>query len=154
MWVELVVAGGDPPELLELADEPLDQVAPPVGLAVEVGVLGLVGPARDDRRDTLPAQGVEQPGGRVRLVGDHRPGLPARPTPPAGAQGAPLEQRPDADQVVTLPAGQVDRHGTAAGVAAEVELGREAAAGAAERLLAGPPPGACRMSVGADDGAV
>src|SRR3712207_8588796 len=33
----------------------------PVRLAVEVGVVGLVGPARDHRDDPFPAQGVEQP---------------------------------------------------------------------------------------------
>jgi hypothetical protein len=70
-----------------------------------------VGPARDNQRDPLPAQAVEQPRGRVRVVGDHRRRVPARPATPAGAQGAPLEQRAEADQVVTLPASQVDRHG-------------------------------------------
>ena len=52
-----------------------------------------------------------------------RPGLPVR-------KAAALEQWPDADQVVALPAGQVERDWPAAAVAAQVELGREAVAAA------------------------
>ncbi len=44
-----------------IADQPLHQVAVPVDLAVEVGVLGLVGAARDDRDDPLAPERVEQP---------------------------------------------------------------------------------------------
>lgn len=96
MGVELVVAGRHAPELLEPAHEPLDGIASPVGAAIEVGVLGLIGAAQDDRHDPLATQGIEQPpGGRVALVGDHRRRLPARPPSLAGAQHALLEQRPD-----------------------------------------------------------
>jgi hypothetical protein len=61
--VELVVAGRHAPELLELADQPLDQVASLVRLAIEVGVLRLVRPAWDDGNDALSAERIEQPGG-------------------------------------------------------------------------------------------
>jgi hypothetical protein len=42
-----------PVDRVSVADQPLHQVAVPVDLAVEVGVLGLVGAARDDRDDPL-----------------------------------------------------------------------------------------------------
>src|SRR5512143_3053621 len=133
MGVELVIAGRDPAELLELADEPLDPVALPIGLAIAIGVLRLVGPARDNRDDALAAQDLEQPRGRVGLVGDHGGRLPAWPATPAGAQGACLEQRSNAEQVMALAAGQVERHRPAVDVGTKVELGREAAARVALR---------------------
>ena len=60
---ELVVPGRDAPEVLELADQPFDQVALPVALAVEVGIARLVDPVRDDRDDLFAVQHVEQPSG-------------------------------------------------------------------------------------------
>ena len=97
-------------------------------LAVEVGVLGLVDAARDDGRDPLATECGEQPGGRVRLVGDDGRGLPARPAAPAGAQASLPERRTGADQVVTPAAGKVGRHGPAMRVATEMDFRREAAA--------------------------
>jgi hypothetical protein len=64
------------------------------------------------------AERVEQPRGRVRLVGDHGLRLPAGSPTSAGAQGSSLEQRPDAEQVVALAAGEVERHRPAVTVAA------------------------------------
>jgi hypothetical protein len=69
-------------------------------------------------------------------------------------KGTSLEQRADADQVVALAAGEVERDRPAAAVAAQVELGREAPARAAERLPAGRPSRPGGMGVGTDHGAV
>ncbi len=45
----LVVARGDPAELLDLAEEPLDEVARPVGLPIKRPWRLLAGPRRNDR---------------------------------------------------------------------------------------------------------
>jgi hypothetical protein len=74
-----------------LADQPLDQVAAPLGRTIEIGVRGLVRPARADGNTALAAERVEASGGGVHLTGDDRRGLPARPSPPAGAQGSTLD---------------------------------------------------------------
>jgi hypothetical protein len=81
-------------------------------------------------------------------------GLPAGPAASAGAQGALLEQRSNAEQVVALAAGQVERHRPPLGVGAQVQLGREAVARAAEGLLARRTPRPGGMGVGADHAAV
>jgi hypothetical protein len=59
MSLELVVARSDAPERLQLPDQALDEVPSPIGIAVEVGILGLVGAVWDDRKIALAAQRLE-----------------------------------------------------------------------------------------------
>lgn len=65
--IELVVAGRDAAELLQLADQPLDEIPAAIHIAIEIGVRGRVGAAWDDRYDALAAEHAKQPGRRVRL---------------------------------------------------------------------------------------
>jgi hypothetical protein len=59
MSLELVVARSDAPERLQLPDQALDEVPSRIGIAVEVGILGLVGAVWDDRKTALAAQRLE-----------------------------------------------------------------------------------------------
>src|SRR5215203_3032942 len=125
--VGLVVAGGDGPELLQLGEGVLDQVAPAVHVAVEA----------DD-------------GLAVRLGRDHRggaAGVKLRPEPVGvegfvaeqGAEGEALDQRRHADGVLALAGQQDEAHQIAERVGEGEDLGGQATARAADRLVPGPP---------------
>src|SRR5829696_9640866 len=125
--VGLVVAGGDGPELLQLGEGVLDQVAPAVHVAVEA----------DD-------------GLAVRLGRDHRggaAGVKLRPEPVGvegfvaeqGAEGEALDQRRHADGVVALARQQGEAHQIAERVDEGEDLGCQAAARASDGLGLGPP---------------
>src|SRR5687768_14799542 len=70
---QLVVAGGDPPVLLQPADQPLDHVPLPVRVPVHQPrrLLGLE--LRDDGADDMPSEVVPHRPPRVALVTHDRP---------------------------------------------------------------------------------
>ncbi len=127
----LLAAEGDAFEALELAHGLLDAGAAPVEGAREEGgrVLGrgLHGDHRTDAaRPRRRAVGLAV----VALVADGRT---------RGDVGPEVEQDGEVGAVAGLPGGQVEGDGQAAEVGLEVDLGREAAARAAERLAVLPP---------------
>jgi hypothetical protein len=131
----LVVAGGNRPELLELGEEVLDEVA----CLVEVFVKGARGLAGFSRRDDDRLAGFGQRlqhalVGIERLVGDERLGLKLR------------EQRIRSSQIVRLTAGQMKADRIAERIHQRVDLGGQPALAAANSLvLAGflGAPAAC-----------
>jgi hypothetical protein len=131
----LVVPCGHGPELLQLVDEPLDPVAEPVQRAVERGGLLAHRVRGDDRQDPSHQQLPPDPVGVVARVADQA----------ADARRHVLEQGPERAGLVRLPGREDDGQGQAAGVAAEVQLGREPAARSAQGLTVPPPfaPAAC-----------
>src|SRR5918992_4112162 len=125
--VGFVVAGGDGPELLQLGEAVLDQVAPAVHVAVEVDGALAVGLGWDHRGGTTIVEVRPEPVGVEGLVAEQ------------GAEGDALDQRPHADAVVALAGQQDEAHQVAEGVDEGDDLGGQAAARAADRLLPGPP---------------
>ncbi len=102
----------------------------------------LVAWPRDDGVDAAP--GEQRAHGRVAVapIADESP----RAHPPPAAPRAPhvpaLEQRLDVARLVTLPARDDDCQRLAPALGAQVDLGPEAAAAAAERLVRLPADGA------------
>ncbi len=134
----LPVPGRDAAAPLEPVDQPLDAVAPPVGLPVEARAAGL--PCR--RRITAP---------RPRRRRKERTGRPVQALPPATRRGrgrgrprpvgppggAPGQQGRKPPALVPLAPGRDEGDRLAAAPGAQVELGREPAARAARGLT--PP---------------
>src|SRR3954453_17719060 len=131
----LVVAGGDGAELLQLVIQPLDPIPQAVELAVERQRrrAGRVG--RDHRQDAAEQQVLPDPVGIVAHVADQA----------ARARCHVLDQGLKCTALVRLPGREDDGEWQPIRVAAQVQLGREAAAGAAQRLSVLPPlaPAAC-----------
>jgi len=140
--VGFVIAGGDATELLETAEEVLDQVAPAIDREVAGDRADAVGLGRDDGRRPSVVQVGADPVDVESLVGD---------------QGVELDtgdQRLDADTVVAL-ARQQDKAGQSAeGIDQGHDLGCQAAARPADGLSVGPSLCAGPMLVDPDDGAV
>ena len=125
---EFVVPGGDPPEVLEAAEAPFNDVSPFVGLFVEAMQMDAVGLVRDDgpgpALDNLSAEFIAI----VPLIGDqsaHR-----------WSERQDLGCRRD---VGVLAGREVKGMGTADGIAQRVDFGRANAARAADCLRALPP---------------
>src|ERR1700731_5011383 len=118
-------------ELLELAEEVLDQMAPFVHLGVD---LERGGTARMLRNHDLGATLVElgdDVGAVEGLVGEQC------------AEFDPLDQRRDADGIEALPRQQDESHQIAERVGEGQDLGRHAALGAADGLARSPPFAPC-----------
>lgn len=137
--LQLLVAGGDGPVLLEPVDQPFDDVALAVGRAVEADAAARLGAeAGDDRADpAAPQVGADRPAG-VALVADDPLGAEAGAAAARPPDGPALQQRGDLGRLVPLPRRQDDADGLAGALGPEVDLGREAAAAAAEGLVAAP----------------
>src|ERR687889_2322612 len=125
--VGFVVAGGDGPELLQLGEGVLDQVAPAVHVAVEVDGALAVGLGWDHRGGTTIVEVRPEPVGVEGLVAEQ------------GAEGDALDQRPHADAVVALAGQQDEAHRVAEGVDQGDDLGGQPAARAADGLISSPP---------------
>src|ERR687893_1410651 len=125
--IGLVVAGGDGPELLQLGEAVLDEVAPAVHVAVEADGGPAAGLGRDHRGGAAIVEVRPEPVRVERLVAEQ------------GAEGDALDQRPHADGVVALAGQQDEPHQVAEGVDEGDDLGRQAAARAADGLVPGPP---------------
>src|SRR3954469_14981478 len=120
----LVVAGGNGPELLELGEEVLDEVACLVEVFVE-GARRLPGfPRWDDGCLASLGQRIKHPLVRIeRLVGNERLGLKLR------------EQRIGSSQIMLLTTGQVKADRIAERIHQGVDLGGQPALAAPDRLV-------------------
>src|ERR687897_2512535 len=123
----LVVSGGDAPELLQLGEGVLDQVAPAVHVAVEVEAAFAAGLGRDHRRGAAGVELRPDPVRVERLVAEQ------------GVEIQTLDQRRHADGVVPLAGQQHEAHQVAERVGEGDDLGGQAAARAADGLASGPP---------------
>ena len=147
----LLVAGSDPPPLLQAVDQPLDPTAfailfprepawTPALATFPLPLLPLVFSFRDQMRDAAPPQRLPTPRIAEPFV---------QPQPARSLAGAPTfwasirlpTRYPDAIQhgfqlstIVPLPFREVGRQGLSAPVAGQMELGGQAAAAAAQRL--------------------
>src|SRR5215218_7823111 len=125
--VGLVVAGGDGPELLQLGEGVLDQVAPAVPVAVEVEAAFAAGLGRDHRRGAAGVEVRPDPVHVERFVAEQ------------GVEGDALDQRRHADGVVPLAGQQHEAHQIAERVGEGDDLGGQAATRAPDGLALGPP---------------
>src|SRR5918998_3812174 len=125
--VGLVVAGGDGPDLLQLGEGVLDQVAPAVHVAVEADDGLAVGLGRDHRGGTTGVELRPEPVGVEGFVAEQ------------GAEGDALDQRRHADAVVAPAGQQKEAHQIAESVDEGDDLGGQATARAADGLVPGPP---------------
>src|SRR3954469_10817902 len=123
----LVIAGGDGPELLQLGEGVLDEVAPAIHVAIEVDRGLADGLGRDHRDGPAGVKVCPQP--------VHVEGFVAE----QGVEGDARNQRPHADAVVALAGQQDEAHQVAEGVDEGDDLGGQTAARAADRLVPGPP---------------
>ena len=121
---QFLEAGKDPAVVLHEAEQVLDLVALAVELPVGRALLAAGGFGRDHRLGAPGRDGLEDRVCVVGLVGDHRCGREA------------VEQRQGLWRVALLPGGQAEGERVAESISGRVQLGREAAARAAERLLA------------------
>ena len=120
---QFLEAGKDPPVVLHEAEQELDLVALLVELPVGRTLLEAGGFRRDHRQGASGRDGLQDGVGVVGLVGDHRLG------------GKAVEQGQGLRRVALLPGGQAEGERVAEGVSGSVQLGGEAAARAAKRLL-------------------
>src|SRR3954449_3427110 len=123
----LVITRGNGPELLQLGEGVLDEVAPAVHVAVEADNGSAVDLGRDHRCGTAIVKLRPEPVRVERFVAEHSP------------EGDALDPRPHADTVVMLAGQQDEAHQGAEGVDKGDDLGRQAAARAADGLGPGPP---------------
>src|SRR3954469_15670048 len=133
----LFVSGGDASKVLQPVDHALDDVALAVCLAVEVGLAPLVGLGRDHRGDAALAQGLPDAPAAVGFVAGQLGRPQARPALADAADRAAVNRGGDRLAVMHLAAGQGERDRLAVALAAHVDLGRETAARAAQRLVPG-----------------
>jgi hypothetical protein len=137
--LQLFVAGGDGPMLLEPVDQPFDLIAFTVGGPIEADPTpGLGFEAGNDRADPPPAQVRPDRPARIPLVTDDALRSDARPVAVRPLDGPAFQQRGDLGRLVALAGGQDEADRLAAPFGAEMDFGREAAAGAAEGLVAAP----------------
>src|SRR5215475_13737123 len=142
---ELVVAGGQGPEVLAAVDRPFHAGAQPVDRAVEGPGPPLRPQPRNRVADAAPATVGPRRSPGVALVADHALGSQPRPAP-AGALDRPLrQQRGESGRLVALPRREHQRHRLATPLDPQVDLRRETALAPTERLRLGPPfaPAAC-----------
>ena len=123
----LVGAHSDTFELLEFAEEILDQVTPFIHFGVDDERLGAAGMPGDDGRGAAFVE-VGDDGVAVEgFVRDQR------------AKADPVEERGDADRVVTLARQQHEAHEIAERIRQRQDLCGHAAFGAADGLARSPP---------------
>src|SRR3954466_7927722 len=123
----LVVSGGYCPELFQLGEDVLDQVAPAVHVAVEVEAAFAAGFGRDHRCGAAGIEVRPDPVRVERLVAEQ------------GVEIQTLDQRRHADGVVSLAGQQHEAQQIAERVDQGDDLGGQATARAADRLVPGPP---------------
>jgi hypothetical protein len=118
-------------EAFELSNGVLDSGSAPVErLGEEAGLILLIGLGRDDRDRAAVAGRLPVRLAGVAFVADGGAGMNVRPE---------VEQDGKVRSVAALAAGQIEGDRMAVEVGLQVDLGREAAARAAERLAALPP---------------
>src|SRR3954464_3182583 len=125
--VGLVEASGDGPELFQLGEGVLDEVAPAVHLVVEADGGLAVGLGRDHRGGTTIVKLRSEPVGVERFVAEQ------------SAEDDTLDQRRYTDGVVALTGQQYEAHQSAERVDKGDDLGRQPTARAANGLILSPP---------------
>src|SRR4051812_12853803 len=125
--VGLVVASGDGPELFQLGESVLDEVAPAVHLAVEADGGLAVGLGWDHRSCPTTVKLRSEPVGVERFVVEQ------------SAEDDTLDQRLHADGVVALTGQQDEAHQIAERIDQGDDFAGQAAARAADGLAPGPP---------------
>ena len=125
--IGLVIASGDCSELLQLGEGVLDEMAPAVHVAVEADGGLAVGLGRDHRGGAAVVKLRSEPIGVEGFVAEQ------------SAEDDALNQRLHADAVVALAGQQDEAHQSAEGIDEGDDLGGQATARAADRLLLGPP---------------
>lgn len=124
---ELVVAGGDAAEVLQLGEEPFDQVALSVEPFAEARFPAPVALRRDVGRGTLVLDQVADAIGIVGLVRQHD-----------GARAETIEQLIGDLPVVRLPCGQPEPDRESLRVDDDVDLGCKPASAATETMICTP----------------
>lgn len=137
--LQLFVTGGDRSVLFEAIDQPFDLIAFPVGGAVEADApAGFGSAAGNDRADAAAPQiRADRPAG-VPPVADDPFGAEAGSATARPRHCAPFQQRGDLRRLMPLAWGHDDGDRLAAPFGSEMNRGAEAAARAAERLIAAP----------------
>src|SRR3954471_21327857 len=125
--VGLVVASGDGPELFQLGESVLDEVAPAGHLPVEADSGLAVGLGWDHRSGPATVKLRSEPVDVERFVAEQ------------SAEDDTLDQRLHADAVVALAGQQDEAHQSAEGVDQGDNLGGQPAARAANGLILSPP---------------
>ena len=120
---QLVVAGSDGAKLLELVEEPFDEIALAVEGEVGVAWLEAVGLGRTDGCDASALERVDQGVGVISFVGQKCLGLDL------------IEQRRRLADIGRLPRGERQGDGIAQRIDDGVNLGGQAAAGSADGLV-------------------
>ena len=124
---ELVVAGCDAAEVLEFAEEALDQIALAVEHLAEAGFPFAVGLRRDVGHRALRLDQIADSIGVISLVGQND-----------GAWIKAIEQAERSGSVMRLPRCQAEPDRETFGIDDRVDLGREAAPGATETMISIP----------------
>jgi hypothetical protein len=144
--LQFVVAGGDRAMLLEAIDQALHAVALPIGDPIEADPTPrLVGAPGDDGANASPSQVGAHRAAGVALVADDAGGTQTGTPPARSRHGPALQQGLHLRRLMPLAGSQDGADRLAASLGPEVDLGREAAARAAEGLVAAPflAPAAC-----------
>jgi len=121
-----VVARGDSSELFEFVEEPFDEVAFLVEGEIARSLVFAIAFRWNHRGDCLALQQLNKAVGVERLVGDQRVGIDV------------FDETRRGLQLVHLPLGQREGHGIAQGIDEGVNLGRQSAARAPDRLIFAP----------------
>ena len=124
---ELVVAGGDATEVLQLGEEPFDQIALTIELLTEARLPFPIGFGRDVGRSALFLDQRADAISIVGLVGEHdhvRPKV--------------VEQIVRDLAIMCLPSGQAEPDREALRIDDRVDFGRESASGATETMISIP----------------
>ena len=130
----LFLARSNAPELFEPVDQTLDEVAATVGGAVEVWLPTLVALARDHRPEMTSAQAAPCGRATVAFVAGHTPRPQTGSAPTGTSDRALVQQRLERNLLMPLTASQHCRDRPAMALGPQVQLGREAALAAAQRL--------------------
>jgi hypothetical protein len=129
--IGLVAAHGHALELLEFAEEVLDEMPPLVDLEINRERGFALGPLRDDDFRTALIQFSDDPVGVECFVCDEATELCS------------LDQRRHPDRVVSLARQKDEAHEVAQSICQRQDFGRQAAAGLADSLALSPPFAPC-----------
>jgi hypothetical protein len=122
---EFVVSGGNASELLETAEETLDQISIPIEMSIERAECAAIGARRDHRLSALRFDGCHKGIGVVALVGDDK------------ASWLVLDQRSSLVDVCDLPGRQNDAQRIAERIDGHMQFGGQPASRPADFLTAG-----------------
>ncbi len=125
--IGFVAARGDTLELLELAEEILDQVTPFVHLLIDLNRLFSLRALGDHDFGPALVQGVDDPIAVKRLIGQQ------------GLEIDPLDQGRHANRVIAIPGEKLEANKIAQRIRQREDLRRPPALGLADGLILSPP---------------